>query len=48
MFYGPAQRDWEITKSELFEAGPVYLRVAEPQHDWSKAREEWMARKQER
>jgi len=47
-FYGAALEDWIITKTELFEAGPVYLRVAQPRHDWCKAREDWMQRKQER
>mmetsp|Transcript_42089 Transcript_42089/g.117175 ORF Transcript_42089/g.117175 Transcript_42089/m.117175 type:complete len:205 (-) Transcript_42089:130-744(-) len=47
-FYGAANEDWLISKSELFEAGPVYLCVAKPRHEWDKAREEWMQRKQER
>lgn len=48
VFHGPPKEDWIIAKSELFEAGPVYLRVAEPRHDWSAAREAWAGRKQER
>lgn len=32
---------------ELFAAGPVYLRVAAPKHEWSSARKEWMDKKHE-
>lgn len=31
----------------MFDAGPVYLRVRQPKHDWTKAREEWLRRRQE-
>lgn len=32
----------------MFGAGPMYLRVEEPKHDWSDAMEEWMLRQRDR
>mmetsp|Transcript_20157 Transcript_20157/g.57106 ORF Transcript_20157/g.57106 Transcript_20157/m.57106 type:complete len:178 (+) Transcript_20157:2-535(+) len=46
MFHGRVQEDWIITRSELLEAGPVYLSVAKPQHEWDEAKGEWLKRKQ--
>eukprot|EP00429_Kryptoperidinium_foliaceum_P079373 CAMPEP_0176209498 /NCGR_PEP_ID=MMETSP0121_2-20121125/13663_1 /TAXON_ID=160619 /ORGANISM="Kryptoperidinium foliaceum, Strain CCMP 1326" /LENGTH=320 /DNA_ID=CAMNT_0017548509 /DNA_START=59 /DNA_END=1021 /DNA_ORIENTATION=- len=48
LFHGPADEDWIITMTELFESGPVYLRVKQPRHDWKEARELWIQRKQKR
>jgi len=48
MFFGPPSEDWIITRAELFGAGPMYLRVEEPKHDWSDAMEEWMLRQRDR
>jgi len=46
--YGEADPAWQITKAEMFGAGPVYLRVAGAKHDWSSARLEWMHTMHER
>lgn len=40
--HGQAGDHCLITMAELFDAGPVYLRVATPKHDWTAARREWM------
>lgn len=48
MFFGPPSEDWVVTRAELFGAGPMYLRVHEPKHDWSEAMEDWMRRQRDR
>mmetsp|Transcript_109114 Transcript_109114/g.315242 ORF Transcript_109114/g.315242 Transcript_109114/m.315242 type:complete len:305 (+) Transcript_109114:83-997(+) len=45
---GRADEEWVITEAELFEAGPVYLRVAQPRHDWTRAKALWQTRHRSR
>jgi len=45
-FHGPPREEWVLTMSKLFAAGPIWLRVADPKHEWSSARKEWMAKRQ--
>jgi len=42
MFVGVPSEDWVIKPAELFGAGPMYLRVEEPKHEWNEAMVEWM------
>jgi len=47
MFYGPRSEAWVITPAELFGAGPMYLSVAEPKHEWGEAMAEWVRMQQD-